>query len=152
MTIRSVRDERGATLVEHAIALPIFLFFLIISIEFLRVSYYALSLQYTASAVMRDISLNPPTGQGDLHTRATQRLRGFAIKLDIPGSAAVTLCPVGQYNTGSCPIGSYNPGTQFDLMALSIRMRIRDSLLLHFVDPVYTIEGLVVGRNEPREG
>lgn len=80
-------DERGATLVEHAIAFPLFFFLVFASIELLLFSYQVLTVQFVAARVIRQAVLGPEAyAPGDYDSRESflvQRLIREAAQFNV---------------------------------------------------------------------
>ena len=63
-------NERGATLVEHTIAFPLFFLLVFASIELLLFSYQVLTVQFVAARVVRQAALGPEVyAAGDYDSR-----------------------------------------------------------------------------------
>lgn len=131
---RVFANERGATLVETAIGIPIFyLAILFPTIDLFRLSFAMQSAQFTLEQAVRDASVwtveTPVTanvtardGISDPHAQFFQeRLQtvadaiggNFHLKLD-----EVTVCPV---QIPTCPAGQINMGEARDLLRVKIK-------------------------------
>ena len=93
MLPRDFRNERGATLVEHAIVLPIFMVLLIVVLDFLRISYNALTVQFVVANVIRQVSIGE-MGNDSIQSAITRSAKKFGVPIS---TEQIALCPVSQY-------------------------------------------------------
>ena len=105
MTSSFKQGERGAVLIEHVLVLPVFFLLLLGSLEFLRIMYNQLSIQFAVSeasrrAVVRDASASMSEVRNDI----AARLRSLGIPLD--ASDVITVCPIGRVD--ACRTASNN--------------------------------------------
>ena len=143
---RGVSNERGATLVEHAIALPLFLLFLIISCDLMRVSYNALTLQFVVERTMREASLGTMTANNILQEVTTR-----ANKLGVPlSNSDISLCPA---NVASSSCSGVTTGSSNELMALRALVPTRGFLLgekgFQLLSTNFSLRAMALGRYEP---
>ncbi|MFN8391268.1 MAG: TadE family protein [Bdellovibrionota bacterium] len=141
------RSERGATMVESAIAFPIYLMLLLLSFDILRVCYCRLSLQFAVTAVAREATLHPGI---DPKARLQQQLTNFGIAWT-PASDKFTVCPRSRIFS-DCTAGTTNRGVPLEPMAFKADMQV--NLLLPGSSTLLTRGGLVLsttvlGKNEP---
>ncbi len=117
-------EERGTTMVEAAIGVPVLLMFSILTFELARLAYYGCATQFVLSRVVRDAQIGPavyaPQGENitqgqyisdQLRARArvfgvTLRPENISICLEIETSTSKTSC--GQTTSG-------RPGTFFSV-------------------------------------
>ncbi len=98
-------DERGATMVEHAIVLQFFFLVLLVSMEFLRVMYNHLALQYAVSEASRRAIVQAVTTPADqIRSDIATRLTSLGIPLS--SEDIVVVCPMSQLAT--CRASSVN--------------------------------------------
>lgn len=148
MIFHRASNERGATLIESAIALPLFLIALIASLELLRISYVALSVQFSLTKALRELSIEDKAyAPSSIRNKVASRLSGFSISLD--DTDVLTMCPVDSYKTSNCPVGTVKRGDAQELMVLSLSKKIKESLLPGFLLDWYTLHSQVIGKNEP---
>jgi Flp pilus assembly protein TadG len=57
--IKLRRDEKGAGMLEAALAVPFFLTFVLTSVELLRLTYVSYTTQFVASTVVREAAIGP---------------------------------------------------------------------------------------------
>lgn len=142
------KDVRGATTLEYAIAFPLYLVFLLCTLELLRISYNSLSLQYICTEVARELSINAPTNSAEVKNAVETRLSAFGIDLNY-STDSVTFCPVRIYGASACPNGSFVAGKRLSPMAFSVKKEIQEFILPKVLLPVYRLEGFIIIRNEP---
>jgi len=118
-------------------------FIVVLGAELLRLSYTALTVQYAATRVMRSAIVGPPVGAGVGYNHAAA-IEGRIIELSSNlgvsiGPEHVRICPDSD---PQCEIDNTGESNQIIIIQIARPMRI-------LIYEVYTIEGLVVGRNEP---
>jgi hypothetical protein len=141
-----LRDGRGATLIESAIAFPFLILFLLVALDLVRVSYNALSLQYIVASVMREVEVGSLT-EGAVAVEISKMAQAAGMEFAANGS--VSLCLVENY-PGSCSgVAVGNPG---DLMVLAINLEL-DSYALSALGLLtrrtISISTQAVGKIEP---
>ena len=137
-------DERGATMVEHALCLPLLLMLLIMAFEMMGFIFQAQTLQFTASSVLRDASVDPTL---DVHSAVTNKLRSFAVGFG--DGDQITYCPLSVFDSPTCRPGTILTGAPKQVMILQIVRRARTVAvpLLSRLDLQF--EGQAIGKNEP---
>jgi len=138
-----IEEEAGATTVEMALVSGLLLFVIFVGIDMLYLSYQALSLQYTATTVLRQAVLGEPEvlppGYNHVDTmknRMKDLAAGFGLEL-LPSQ--ISICPVVDPN---CPVSySAEPG---EIIIVQINFPSR----VLFVDQ-YNVNATAIGRNEP---
>lgn len=146
MRLSRFNDERGATVVEHALALPLFLLILFCAIEMFRVGFVAVTTQYVASSVMRNSGISS-LGQTAMRQALHDRLRDYRVNL--ADTDVMTYCPVDDFGTAGCAPGSYVPGAARSLMILSIEKPIEGIVLPGLARMGVRVKAQVIVRNEP---
>ena len=135
------RTERGSTLVEASIALPVFLAILFIGLELLIVAYNHLAVQYVASASI-NTALVGESGDGQaraaaIATSARKLLGRFGLSED---RLRICLSPL---NSNACDNEPGDAGGPDQVIRIQIEYKY--SL---FRAVRYTIEGEAIGRSE----
>lgn len=139
--------ERGAVMMEFALSVGVFLFFVIVAIESLRFGYTILSAQYLLSAVAREAAVHTPTDaqldplkveplpacSGDpacdprvdranfIRTRLSQLQSSHLLNLTSPPSV-LRICPV---SAADCATNSNNGGLPDQMMKLELLYSFR---------------------------
>lgn len=139
-----VADERGATLIEAALIVPLMVLILICCFEALRMSYFAVSIQFVVERALRNYVVAPmaPAALRD-EVIAQSRLIGLSI-----APSQITLCRLE--NAGCGTIEATERG-QF--VVLNVRLTPLFStwapgqmgVLMRNI----ALDATVVGRNEP---
>ena len=150
--VGSIAGQRGATLVENVIALPLFFVVLIIGIELLRVSYVKLSLQFLLTEVARESQINPGLDAQEFRNMLTNRLSLFGVSLN-PERDSISVCPI---TSAPCENNEVLLGARRDVMIYRVDKELDLFFLPEGAASVLTISskslGLtarVMGRNEP---
>ena len=139
----NVSDERGATLVEQAIILPVLIIMVVAAAELLRLSYIAVTVQFSVPRVMRDAVIGPQIFTqgyasyeqylfGEIEKRA-----GF-FGVDLEDANFQVTCP--DATDSDCGDTAGVPGA-----LVSVRVTTPVSVL--FVGE-FTVRGVSVARNE----
>ena len=117
-------------MLEAAIVLPIFLIFLLVFFDLLRVSYYNLSLVYALSRGARLSAIDFGKGTADVRAKINSELSPLGIQLD--PSDPLVVCPTANFatNTNCNKAGDYRPGEARELVTYQISKPVR----------VYTLE------------
>lgn len=142
------RNERGATVVEMAIGLPIFFTLLIGSVDMARVAYEAVTIQFAVANIARTAILGGTAGQTATQriTDIKNRLKNSGLLLDV-ADTDIHICVAG---AASCPptSGSWptdDPGQPEDWIVIGIVKNLK-VFLGNYNIPVVA-QALV--RNEP---
>ena len=143
---RDHRSEAGATMVENAIVLPVFVLVLFAIIDLCHFSYQALTLQYGVSRVLRTVAIH--TGDPNVVTRNSMIAALHAYGVHLAASDSVTLCPITALGPG-CPANSIVPGDQHELMVLRIGKNVPSFILGGLLPRSLSFSAEAVGRNEP---
>ena len=143
----AIDNEKGSTLLETTIALPLLFLCLIVTIELLRVSYIKLSMQFALTETARQSFIQPLDGPG-FQALLENELRRYGVFL-APGDV-ITVCPA----TGACPDGVINPGVRNEFMSFQLLRSVDLFFLPAEVIQVislstFDITARVLGRNEP---
>jgi hypothetical protein len=148
MTENFSKNQRGTALLEGAIVLPLVIVLAIISLDLLRLSFHALSMQYVAEAVLREAIL-PSATTADLLGDAQTRARGLGITLTADN---VALCPLIS-GAPPCPTGTMNIGEPEDLIMLRIQLPMNGFIIGPRISSLFTrrydINAVVIGKREP---
>lgn len=154
--LSTLQAQLGATILEFAIAGPFFLLLLLVSIDFLRLSYHALTVQFVATKVLRQAVVGPqgrPTAYSSQEEWIQKETIRIARSLGIVLSAdQVAICPMQIVLAGaSCDPLNDNAGGPGDMIAVQINAPTRGyswSPAMRIGGRIYNISGLVVARNE----
>lgn len=135
-------DESGAVVVEQAVVLLTYFLFIILAIDTLRLSFFALTVPFIAATSAREITVGDPTTRNaldptDAINRVIERAAGFGVSL---ADTNIGICPT--VNT-SC--SGRDTGIPGDIITLQVRFPVR---MLFGIIPI-NIEGIAVSRNEP---
>lgn len=158
------RDTRGATLVEFAIVGPLFLVLLIVTIDLLRISYSALTLQYVTARVAREVAVGPSKRprQVDGNPLPGYETQGSWLITDMTGLANalnislrpdhITICSFANLVSGdTCSPDDADHSGQ--IIAIRVLMPAESFLVGPMINLFtrrrYNITSLVVARNEP---
>lgn len=138
------RNVRGATMVEAAIVLPLFLIVLILGIDLLRVSFNVLSLRFVAARVMRDVSIGT-LNQWNLKNSTINLAQKFGTTIE---RNQISVCELSDY---PCTSGDVDLGDPGDLLILEIRPSVQGFILSHvtLVSTALDIKVTVIGKREP---
>lgn len=147
--IKILKNNRGATLLENTIALPLLLMCLIVTLELLRISYVKLSMHYVLRETARHAMIYPTT-EVNFKSKIKDRLDVFGISFDTAASDSLTVCPTGS----SCTAGSVNMGKREDFMKFHLSKQtnllfVPPSVPSVFGKTVFSLTAEVIGRNEP---
>jgi Flp pilus assembly protein TadG len=146
-----VKSENGATMLEYAIVMPLFLVMLLVFADFLRVCYYNLTLGYALTQATRVVVITPQGNAADVRTIINQKL--VPLGIDLQTVDILTVCPLADLgNTTKCPAGTYNPGEKRDLVAYQVSKPV--TVYTMTLVPMIglrnlTLTATVVVRNEP---
>ena len=125
---------------------PFLLIFLVITFDFLRLSYTALSQQYISANVMREIEIRRVSASS-VRTEIQDRAKWAMAQ--IPPADSISLCLVENYPQSCTGIAAPNPG---DLMVLAVHQPIESYalwLLELLTDRTLTLKTKALGRIEP---
>lgn len=128
-------SERGAAMIESALALPLFFFLLIVGFDLLRMSYRAVSLQYLAERTSRYAVVRAVTG-ADIQNEFDALASSFGLDVS---TASISYCPVT-----TSPCSGMQPGKPGELMVF--RVTLPNPIILLFA--TFTLEATVVSKNE----
>jgi hypothetical protein len=162
---RDGRKERGGSFADATVITPCFLIVILLSIQFMIISFRAVTLQWITTVVMRDIALwrgsSGPTQDSKIvfnygKSRANTLASSIGIQLDEPQSSSQAFCVKTITNgaLSSCLVdtaANWAPGT-----ALQLQLRYNIPLFftkLLFVNiPTQTVTGtaLAVADNFPQ--
>ncbi len=144
----AIRCERGATMTEHAIVLPLFIGLLLVAFDFLRLSYIRLSLQFALTDMARTAAITPTTAGYNPLTDLSDQLRQIGVTWN-PAVDRLTVCP----QVATCATGTINRGAPHNLIVYRASLRVnlflprnsRWQLGRGNID----INTMVMARNEP---
>ena len=141
----SLAGEKGATLLESALVLPLLIVILVVSVDILRLGYNVLTVRYVTTTVMRQAVI------GNMNALQIQneiiRLAGnFATPLE---AQDVSMCRLEDY-----PCTGMNVGNRNDLMVLEVRATPGSFMLgvlnkLRLSRRVFAVDFRVIGKIEP---
>ncbi|MFN8390842.1 MAG: TadE family protein [Bdellovibrionota bacterium] len=135
-------------MIENAIAVPMFLIFLLITFDLLRLCYCRLSLQFALTDTVRRFSMNPGI---DADADLQQRLARVGVNWQ-PATDSLTYCPRSIFYT-NCPTGTQDAGHPREAMIFQADMKMNALLpgsqgsLLQAA--TVTLSTSVLSRNEP---
>lgn len=157
----SMRDsELGAAMVEMAVVLPVFLLILIISMDFLRLSYHSLTTQYVVNRVVRQAVVGP-SARPAAYSSQEEWIQGATIALSRSLGVAVSadqiaVCPYSSVaGGGSCDPTADDAGQPGELIAVQVLAPTSGfgwSTANHLDLRNYALSAQVLGRNEPWSG
>jgi len=139
------KEEKGATMVESAIAIPVFLLVLICTFDLFRICYNQLTIQHVMTRVMRQATAVyfQEMAAGDQINKITEdisrSLNSLGVGFDASSGDKLNLCPVSAY-----PCDGVTLGAPYELMILSVEKGIQGVFL-----PRYVLASEVLFRNEP---
>lgn len=147
--LRLRSSERGATVVEAAIGVPVFLIFLFTTFQLLRLAYVGLATQFAVNAVLRNAVVGPATyqtaatpTQGDyIHANLIARTRRLAVNIQ---PSDIEIC---EYNDSILEpkllgCGSARSGNKDSFMEVTIRTKVDLGI------GSYTVSGVAYAKNE----
>ena len=143
-------SERGATVIEAAIVLPVLLALLIVTVDVLVHMHQMLSLQYVLTAETRRILVGHYATTAELDTAIRQRLDTFGVGLG--GQDKLTLCPTTTYKTTSCPENTLQLPAAGQLMVLNVVKEANAFMMLPGAllgSGALDLQATVVARREP---
>ncbi|MFN8392212.1 MAG: TadE/TadG family type IV pilus assembly protein [Bdellovibrionota bacterium] len=149
-------DAHGATMVELAIVLPIFLLILLLSFDLLWVSYQLVTTQFVATRVLRQAIVGPrerpsvyPTQEAWIEQEIISLARGFSVSLH---PEDIAICPYRNVITGAaCDPLADDAGAASEMIAVKISAPAPGYFWLNgnvLGGKVYRLEALAVARNE----
>ena len=150
--------EKGATLLEHTIAMPLFIVFLLLAIDLLRIAYYQLSLQYALNRGARRCLMSATTC--DTQTKAYNAINSELISAGVSvdsGNDFLTVCSQKQYTaTGGCAQNSYTLGNPRDVIVFKLE-KVVPLISLKVIPgsstiPYIKLTTTAIGQNEPTYG
>lgn len=133
-------------MVEHAIVLPFFFFLLLVTVEFFRVMYNQISMQFALTEASRWALVQDTVVGTDIRTAVQNRLQ--SVGASVAATDVLTICPIAQFPT--CAKGTLNPGGPDDLIVYQLDRRTG---LLGFPGSSiasFEIHARVFARNEPQ--
>ena len=153
---RANRRERGATMAELAIVLPIIISLVIISLDFLRLSILSAGTQYAVTTALREAIIGPKTrpliygNQEDWITGRTIEIgRVLGVTID---PLDISICPFSILSSGgSCAPTAKSAGLPGEIIAVQVNRPAKSFIFgaERLLGPaVYTIRGFSVARNE----
>lgn len=102
----SRKNERGATLLEFVLVGPIFLLFLIVSCDLLRLTYQILTIEYVAARVVRQVVVGPgqrPAAYGNQGAWLKNGIVDRAKSMFVPVALEnIQICSARRVATGQC--------------------------------------------------
>ncbi|MFN8391930.1 MAG: TadE/TadG family type IV pilus assembly protein [Bdellovibrionota bacterium] len=140
-----LQHEHGATMIEHAMILPIFLLLILTVVDLCYFSFNALTLQFGISRAMRAAAIDPTMTPNQVRVSIANAMSRLGVTLE--AQDRISLCPVTSAHQ-SCGENDIINGDEHELMVLRIKKRFR-SLFIDFVGPLLTLNAEAVGRNEP---
>ncbi len=152
----SATDERGVTIVEFCIIAPIFFLILFVSLDFLRLTFQSLTLQFTVTHVLREVVVGPdnrPAQYGSQEEWIEGETIALAsnLGLTIDGSR-IAICPYTQIVAGiPCDPAADNAGAPGELITVQVISPTSGFSYLtnnRIGNDLYNLNALVVARNE----
>lgn len=140
------RSDRGATMLETALMLPLFLLIILVSFDLLRLAYNCLTLRYVAATVMRAVTVGELNSEQAIKDRIIGMAGGLATAV---APEDITLCRLEDY-----PCVGWSQGAGKDLVVLQVNanpvgfvMKAAEGFGLD--RRAYAIGFRVIGRIEP---
>ena len=137
-------DQRGATLFEFSIVLPLCLAFLIVSFDLLRVSFNALTVQFVATRVIRQASTGA-LSSANIENQIINLAGGGGVRLT---RSDFSLCSIDSYPCSSVTLGNPN-----ETIVLSINIPVRGLMFgprpWQLSASQFNLSTSVLGRMEP---
>ncbi len=108
--------QSGATMLEAAIAMPLFLIMLLVFFELMRIFYVQLALQYGVTRGARRAAMVSGLAAADVRALINQELGGLGVIFE-PADVLV-VCPLNDFNSGTnCNLaGDFRPGEERELV------------------------------------
>lgn len=143
--LHAARNERGATLFEATIVLPLFLIILVCSFDLLRITYSYLTVQYVGREVLRRVMVGTePVNTARASIVAQAKKFGVTLR-----ASDIVLCPMQTYPGCGVAIS-----TQPTLHVMRIKLPVRYFFFGHVMSEEtrkgVTIDTVLVSRKEPR--
>lgn len=149
-------NERGVTIVEFCIIAPIFFLVLFVSLDFLRLTFQSLTIQFTVTHVLREVIVGPenrPTQYASqeewIEGETIALARNFGLTLD---GDRIAICPYSQIVAGiPCDPAVDNAGSPGELITVQVRSPTSGFSYLgenRLGSKLYNLSALVVARNE----
>ncbi len=147
------RSEKGATMVEYSIILPLFFVLVLTTFDLLRLGFNALSIEYVGARVMRLAALGPPSPLPPSYTTFEKYLEDEMITLGAPLGLRlkhedISFCPIGM-----APCGSDNAGKPRDLVVTRLRVPVNGYVIgeaMRLAKTTYFLGTTLITKNEPR--
>lgn len=139
-------NERGATMVEAVIVIPIFLVLLIVSADLLRLSFNIVSMRFATSRVMRTVSLGTLTA-GEIRTAMITTASDYKINL---ANENISMCRLADYPCAAGQIADVNAG---DLFVLEVRIPMQGLIFgaIGIENRVFNQRASAIGKMEPED-
>ncbi len=136
--------ERGATMVEAVIVIPIFLVLLIVSADLLRLSFNILSIRFATSRVMRDVSIGGKT-DAEIRQQMIDTASGYKINLV---DENISMCRLSDYPCNPGQIMPVDPG---DLFVFEVRIPMQGLIFgaIGIDNRVFNQRASAIGKMEP---
>jgi hypothetical protein len=146
-------QERGSTLLEATLAIPLLLILVLITTELLLLAYRTLSVQFVVSRVMREAVLEPRTPLPLPATTYAGYLKGEVTRWGAACGVTIaeediSICPI---DSGDC--AGDDPGQAEDLIRLSVTVRPQGLFLgasAQLLTGHHSVTATAVSRNEWR--
>jgi len=156
LSCRSKCRERGATMAELAIVLPIVISLVIISLDFLRLAILSAGTQYAVTTALREGVIGPkirPAIYPNQEAWITGRTIDIARVLGVTIAAEdISICPFSILSSGgSCSPAAKNAGLPGEIIAVQVNRPAKSFIFRaeRLLGPaLYTIRGFAVARNE----
>ena len=146
----NAESDRGATMLETALMLPLFFLILFVSFDLLKLAFNCLTLRYVAATVMRQVTVGEfrtaPDQQSAIKDKIVSMAAGLSTSVE-PGD--VKLCKLENY-----PCTAWNNGEQKDLVVLEVNA-FPSGFVMHAATyfgidrQTFAVAFRVVGRIEP---
>ena len=142
---KTLESDKGATMIEYAIVLPLFLVLVMSILHLCFLSYQKLTLQYGISRAIRTIILDPNANPAEVHQAVVTALH--QVNVSIAGSDEITFCRISAYGI-NCPDSQILVGDSKELMILKVKKNVSFPVLDWF-GRRFSLSAEVVERNEP---
>lgn len=111
-------SDRGATMIETLITLPLLLVLLVVSFDLLRISFNILTIRFVTAEAMREASLGGQSA-GELQASIISGAARFGINL---AAGDISMCSLDDY---PCSKGTLSPSGHLQVSVLEIDLPLR---------------------------
>jgi hypothetical protein len=140
------KNEHGASVLEAAIAIPLYFAIALTSFDLLRLTYNVLSLQFVSRTIMRQAMVGQIQAN-EFRSSLVDQAKRFGVRVN---PEQIKICPLSRFATCSTP--TISSGQEQTLHALQVSVPIEGILIGSFgkiTKKNYSLQTLVLSNREP---